>query len=98
MEEGKRVALPRSHVLNQPLSRVLVHAGLVGSNSEGTRAIAKGGVYVAVNLAGPNRGDLSFVPVAVDQRAVATESMLLDGLLVLRMGKWKVRVIEVAEN
>lgn len=95
--DSQRISLPMSLVHKTPFSRILYHAGLAATKSEGARAISKGGAYVA--SASPNAsthrdGELNFVPIK-DQ--VASE-MVRDGLLILRIGKWKVRVVQVVPD
>jgi len=96
-----RVILPRKLVLGLPIEHVLYHAGLVNSKGEGKRAVNSRGVYAGVS---PNTnrqdahpsGGLTFRQV---EQETAAEDLLLKGdLLVLRMGKWKVTVIEVLED
>ena len=89
-----RIRLPVSQVLNTPIAHILYHAGLVRSKSEGARTIDKGGVYVASN---DGSAELNFVKVK-DQTARADAGVLLDNLLILRLGKWKIRVIEAVED
>lgn len=89
----ERTVLPRSLVANAPLARVLWHAGLVATKSEGARLVKSGGVYVATGTTEA----LSFVPV-VAQKPEDIQSFTQDGLLVLRLGKWKVRVVEVVDD
>lgn len=92
----QRTKLPRSLVHNTAFGRILYHAGLVGSKSEGARMISKGGVYVATRSQGQD-GELSFTQIK-DQQPSEMETLLVDGLLILRLGKWKVRVIEVVPD
>lgn len=101
-QSAQRIQLGLSQVHNVPFARILFHAGLVGTKSEGARTIAKGGAYVAVpagsskTTSGDGEG-LDFVPITSDRPADA-QSLVMDGLLILRLGKWKVRVIEVVED
>ena len=109
--ETQRAVLPSSLVLKTPLSRVLYHAGIVSTKSEGARSIAKGAVYLA-QTASPSADDASiegstepaatadglrFVQVR-DQRPDEVSSYITNGMLIFRIGKWKVRVIEVTED
>jgi tyrosyl-tRNA synthetase len=93
-QDANRISLPKSQVLNTSVAHVLFYAGLAKSKSEGTRMIEKGGVYVA-----PKDGTagLSFVKIDA-QTANDAASLLVDNMLILRLGKWKVRVIEVVDN
>lgn len=101
-QSAQRIQLGRSQVHDVPFARILFNAGLVRSNSEGARTVAKGGAYVAVpadSSKATNGGGegLDFVPITSNRPADA-QSLVMDGLLVLRLGKWKVRVIEVVED
>lgn len=90
--------LPKSLVHNTPFSRILYHAGLVPTKSEGARLITKGGAYIAQTSSTDNEVDtLDFVPIKA-QQPHEVESLIKDGLLIIRLGKWKVRVIEVVED
>lgn len=98
----QRIQLPRSMVHNVPYARILFHAGLANTKSEGARAVAKGGAYVAVpadsskTLESGGEG-LNFVKITSERPADAQDHVM-EGLLVLRLGKWKVRVIEVVDG
>ena len=92
-----RIVLPKSQVLDTPISRILFHAGLAPSKSEGARMVAKGSVYIASRTSGSEDQELSFAQVK-DQKPEDIADLLVDGLLILRIGKWKVRVIEVVDD
>ena len=87
-----RTVLPSELVLNTPFARMLYHAGIAPTKSEGARMVAKGGVYVAKS--NQSEDGLAFVQVK-DQRPEDVKDYVVNGLLVLRTGKWKTRVIEV---
>ena len=93
----QRTLLPSSLVLNTPFARILYHAGLVASKSEGARLVAKGGAYVATKAGATDNDELTFVQIR-DQKPEDVAGLLIDERLVLRVGKWKVRVIEVVED
>jgi tyrosyl-tRNA synthetase len=93
-QDINRISLPKSQVLNTPIAHILYHAALVKSKSEGTRMIDKGGVYIAAN---DGSAELNFVKIK-DQTAGDVASLLVDNLLIFRLGKWKIRVIEVVEG
>ncbi|RMD44208.1 hypothetical protein DV735_g890, partial [Chaetothyriales sp. CBS 134920] len=61
--------LPRSLVHNQHLSRILHHAGLVSSRSEGSRLIIKGGAYIGSTADGKRQmGDnVSYIPADMNK-------------------------------
>ncbi|KAK5676468.1 tyrosyl-tRNA synthetase [Elasticomyces elasticus] len=100
----EREILPMSLVMNTPFSRILYHAGIVASKSEGTRLIAKGGAYVASSS--PNNvtsqtdavsDSLKFVQLK-DQSPADVAQYITNNLLIFRIGKWKVRVVEIVED
>lgn len=88
--KGERTVLPRSLVAGTPFARVLWHAGIAGTKSEAARLLKSGGVYVA---SGPEQ---QFAQVK-DQTPEDIESFA-DDLIVLRMGKWKVRIVEILDD
>lgn len=104
----QRAILPSSLVLDTPFSRILYHASIVPTKSEGARLVAKGGLYAAtatredtatfgaLQVEGEG-GSLSFTQIQ-DQRPEEVGEFITNGLLILRTGKWKVRVIEVIED
>ncbi|KAK4507628.1 hypothetical protein PRZ48_001363 [Zasmidium cellare] len=94
--ETQRTKLPQSLVHNTTFGRILYHAGLVATKSEGSRLVSKGGVYVA-SPSKTQDGELSFTQIK-DQQPSDVEDLIVDGLLILRLGKWKVRVIEVLQD
>lgn len=97
-QAAQRIQLPRSLVHDVPFARILFHAGLAPTKSEATRTIAKGGAYVAVPADSSTTSEgINFVPIASGRPADAQDHVM-DGLLILRLGKWKVRVIEVVEG
>jgi tyrosyl-tRNA synthetase len=95
--------LPRSLVVNTSFARILWSAGLVGSNSEGHRLIAKKGCHVGSKSG--RKGDhsqmsdyLSFVPITTT-RPEETEKYIVDeNLLILRVGKWKMKIITILSD
>ena len=88
--------LPRSLVLEVPLSKMLWHAGLASSKAEGRRLISKGGVYVA-SATTKSVDHLEFAKIT-DESQICESQMLKDGFLILRLGKWKVKVVEVVQD
>ena len=92
--------LPRSLVYKQPFSRVLYAAGLVSSRSEGHRLISKGGAYVGSrpSNAGPIKNQLDYTPIQ-NWSADETEKFVIgDDLLLLRVGKWKVKIAKIVSD
>lgn len=92
--------LPRSLVIQQPLSRVVWSAGLANSKAEGQRLINNGGVYVGGTKGGEDGtrasdGTIAYVP-AKDAKWDSYAHLLIDGnILCLRTGKWKKKFIEI---
>ncbi|MCJ1400504.1 Tyrosine--tRNA ligase, mitochondrial [Xylographa trunciseda] len=91
------IVLPHSLVHNQPIARVLFAAGLVASRSEGHRLAAKRGAYIG-GLRGANPGmldALSFTPITNWNPEETWKYVMDDGLMILRVGKWKVKVVKI---
>ena len=92
--------LPRSLVYSQPMSKVIYHAGMVTSRSEGRRMINKKGVYIGAR---PSAGDttsdqVDFSPIG-SWAGSETEKYILDGdTLIFRIGKSKVRIIKIISD
>ena len=86
----------RSHVVSQPFAHVLELAELVSSRGEGQRLLDAGGVYLGRET--PS-GGLAFQKTAGGRGLVVREEHLIGGrMLVLRLGKKHVKVIEVVED
>lgn len=94
---AERTFLPSSLVLNTPFSRILYHARIAPTKSEGARMIAKGGVYAAAVDKSGDGNRLDFVQLR-DQKPSDVAAFAMDGMLVLRVGKWKVRVVDIVED
>jgi tyrosyl-tRNA synthetase len=99
--KGERTVLPRSLVEGAPFARIMWHAGITGTKSEAARLVKSGGVYVAsavsTSAEQEQEPELKFAQVK-DQKPEDIESFSKDGLIVLRTGKWKVRVVEVVDD
>lgn len=92
------ISLPCSLVYDQPISRVLFHAGLVASKSEGQRLVAKGGAYVGARPSGGLGDQIDFIASSATSPQNA-EKYIIDGdLLLLRVGKWKVKIVKVVSD
>ena len=77
---------------------------MTGTKSEAARLVKSGGVYVAsaststsTSTPGGEEPELKFAQIK-DQKPEDIESFSKDGLIVLRTGKWKVRVVEVVDD
>ncbi|KAH9843254.1 Tyrosyl-tRNA synthetase C-terminal domain [Teratosphaeria destructans] len=93
---SQRAVLPASLVLTTPFSRILYHAGIAPTKSEGARMVAKGGIYVA-KAESADESKLTFIQIR-DQKPAEVSGFITNGLLVLRIGKWKTRIVEVVED
>ena len=92
--------LPKSLVYNQPIARVLYHAGLVASRSEGSRMVSKKGAYLGARPGGSGTmgEQVDFSPAA-NWDGKETEKYIIGGdVLILRAGKWKVKVIKIISD
>lgn len=92
--------LPKSLIHNQPIERVLYHAGLVASRSEGYRMVSKKGAYLGARPGGSGTmgEQVDFSPAA-NWDGKETEKYIIGGdTLILRVGKWKVKVIKIISD
>lgn len=103
----QHIILAESKVLNLPFATILRNAGLASSKSEATRMINAGGVYVARRVQqGDNESnggswesqELEFVALKALEEGVSVEGLLIERQLVLRLGKWRVRVVQVVDD
>lgn len=94
--------LPKSLVIQQPLSRILWSAGLVASRSEGQRMINNKGVYVggrAQKQGDTTMGDaLTYVQVEDSKWSTVSKFVIDENLLILRTGKWRVKVVTIVPD
>ncbi|KAI9729543.1 MAG: Tyrosine--tRNA ligase, mitochondrial [Cirrosporium novae-zelandiae] len=92
--------LPKCLVYNQPFSKILYYAGLVSSKSEGHRLTTKHGAYVGSRADG--RGNMSdnltFTPIKTWEKEKTATFIIGEDLLILRVGKWKIRCIKVISD
>ncbi|KAK5076308.1 tyrosyl-tRNA synthetase [Lithohypha guttulata] len=96
------IKLPRSLVEQQPLPRVLWSAGLVASRSEGQRLINNKGVYIGGRISQdgqpiPMTDQVSYVAVK-DSKWSWYAPLIVDDLIVLRVGKWKKKFIQIVSD
>ncbi len=94
------LTLPRSLVINQPISKVLYHAGLVASRNEGHRMVAQKGAYVGSRpgASGTMGYQVDWSPAA-NWAASETEKYIIgDDTLVVRLGKWKIKIIKIISD
>ncbi|KAJ5090660.1 Tyrosine--tRNA ligase [Penicillium argentinense] len=95
-----KVTLPRSLVYNQSFNKVLWSAGLVSSKGEGHRVITNNGAYVGSRPgdSGPMSDDLAFTPIRVWPAEKTKEFILGDDLLMLKLGKWKFKMVQIVSD
>ncbi|KAL8946475.1 MAG: hypothetical protein Q9222_007136 [Ikaeria aurantiellina] len=98
---GGQVVLPRSLVVSRQISRVLYAAGLVGSRSEGHRMMAAKGAYIG-SLPGKQHTTMpdhvEFTPALNWDDEYINKFIIDDKLLILRVGKWKIRIIKIVPD
>lgn len=94
------LVLPESLVYNQFLHKVLWSAGLVSSKGEGHRVAVNRGAYVGSRAgdSGKMEDALSFTPIKTWPAEKTKEFVLDGGLLILRIGKWKVKIIKIISD
>ena len=92
--------LPKSLVYGQPIARVLYSAGLVASKSEGHRLAAKRGAYIGSrpSATGTMSDHLDFSPCMNWNPKDTSKYIIGDDLLILRVGKWKVKMIKIISD
>lgn len=97
-----RIKLPKSLVENQPIHRILWSAGLVSSKQEGHKLVANRGCHIggkSENVAKKPMGDdLTFSPVKTFAPEDTNKYIIDDSLLILRIGKWKIRMITIVSD
>ncbi|KEQ70724.1 hypothetical protein M436DRAFT_84293 [Aureobasidium namibiae CBS 147.97] len=94
-----RVYLPHSLVHNKLPARILYHAGLAKSNSDGTRMVNSGGAYIGgQSETNKSEGELEFRSLKGVTASAVAEMIEKSNVLVLRTGKWNVKLIEVISD
>jgi tyrosyl-tRNA synthetase len=95
-----RVTLPKSLVHNQSFNKILWSAGLVASKGEGHRVIVNNGAYVGSRPgdSGPMSDDLAFTPIRPWPAEKTQEYIIGDNLLMLKLGKWKFKMVEIISD
>lgn len=94
------LVLPKSLIYNQPIDRVLYHAGLVASRSEGHRMVSNRGAYLGARPGGSGTmGEQVDFSAAAHWDRKETEKYVIGGdTLIIRAGKWKVKVIKIISD
>jgi len=95
-----RVTLPQSLVINQPFHKILFSAGLVSSRNEGHRLIVNKGASVGYSSGrtGPMGDKLEFTPIKSWDGSETKKYILEDKALILKVGKWKVKIVEIISD
>ena len=96
------IKLPESLITGKSIARILYACGLATSASDGTRLVQGGGAYVAASP-GPDKkklipGSLDWTPVKTWFPSDTARFLIDDRLLILRKGKYNVRIIEVISD
>ena len=94
------VSVARRFLEENSFPSVLQHVGLVGSRSEGHRLITNKGAYVACDTASDalDADHLTWRPITSPIKGAPAGHVKWEGengLLVLRSGKWNVRIVRV---
>ena len=84
----------------QPLSKVAYVAGLVASRSEAQRLINAKGLYIGAQKGfhATMQDNLSFLPATESKWEYWSKYIVDDSFFVLRVGKWKVKVISIVSD
>lgn len=107
-QSAQPIVLPERLVNGTTFERVILSAGLVASRGAARRVVQSGGAYVGVPKWKPSEAgatssaaahegddsDLRFVTI-LPMMPPASDYVREGGLLLLRMGKWRVRIIKV---
>ena len=100
-------SLPRSLVRDQTPARILFHAGLVGSRSEGQRLItAKGAYYggetgmekMSASEQNEMPDELKFVVIKNPDVEFSEKMIIGNDTMILRTGRTKVKIIKILED
>jgi tyrosyl-tRNA synthetase len=93
------VTLPRSLVVGQPFHKIIWSAGMVSSKAEGHRLIANKGASVGSKSGSGTMDDgLSYMPLNIWPGQETDKFIIDDALLILRVGKWKVKIVKIISD
>ena len=97
---SKHIVLPKSLVFGQAFPKILHAAGLVSSKGEGHKLVMNQGAYVASD---PGRvstmGDaLTWLPIKNFDPGLPKQFLIEENLLVLRVGKWNIRMCRIIND
>lgn len=92
--------LPRSLVVGQFFHKVLWSAGLAASKSEAHRLVTKNGAAVGSRSDSSHVMDdaVSYVPIRTWGADVTEKFIIDDELLILRAGKWRVKIVKIISD
>jgi hypothetical protein len=95
--------LPRSVVMERPLSSVLWSAGLAASKSEAQKLINNKGAYIGASLynkdsSGQMNDSLSYTAITSSAWDMWKKYIVDDKLLVLRTGKWRIKIVTIVPD
>ncbi|KAF2501765.1 hypothetical protein BU16DRAFT_546862 [Lophium mytilinum] len=95
----KYTSLPKSLVMGSAFPQILYSAGLVSSRSEGHRLVSAQGAYVAGQPDGDSIGNSLNWSAMKHFETDKPQKYILDGnLLVVRVGKWNIRMCHILED
>lgn len=94
------LTLPKSLVLHTSIANVLHAAGLTSSRGEASRLIIKGGAYIGSRPgnSGTMSDQLDYTPIKNWDMKETRKHIIDDSLLILRVGKWKVKLIRLVSD
>lgn len=94
------LTLPKSLVINTSIANVLHAAGLTSSRGEASRLIMKGGAYIGSRPgnSGTMGDQLDYTPIKNWDTKETRKHIIDDSLLILRVGKWKVKLIRLVSD
>lgn len=94
------LTLPKSLVVNTSIANVLHAAGMTSSRSEASRLIMKGGAYIGSRPgnSGTMGDQLDYTPIKNWDMKESRKHIIDDSLLILRVGKWKVKLIRLVSD
>jgi tyrosyl-tRNA synthetase len=97
-EGNTAVRLRRTEVIGAAWGLVLHSAGIASTRSQSGRMMVAGSVYVARGVGSGAEAEAKHFISVKNPRAVIQNADLCNGRLLLRIGKWKVRVIELVDE
>ena len=94
------ITLPMSLIVDKAPGNVLYSAGLVSSRGEGHRLATNQGAYIGSKPGGGgDMGDaLTFSPIKTWDPSKTKDYLLEGNLLILRAGKWRIKIIRVISD